>query len=235
MEPRSRANYVSDSIVGKSIQKNSQGLVRVELNQLRQLRQREKIQALATNTRDHVRLEDLASHRIAFYSGLAVSCVAVAVVDFAQHVVGASHYQTLTAHRMDELYADSQYSLKEKQKMMDEIDILRTAALFVPTSSRKATIAEAVEDAIVEYGKVIDPNSATDGRLLISGIGYASPNEVTELTQFTNGLLNGTGIHLEASQLGIPNGIYTSLNHSTLSGCGFYNSSNRQKINVGSF
>ncbi|MFA5770793.1 MAG: hypothetical protein WC894_04855 [Patescibacteria group bacterium] len=234
MESRKKENYISNSLIGIQIQNRDDKWKRREIATLKDFRQKQKIQALPTNTRDNVQLVDLTSHEIAFYTGLAKSCVAVIVFDTVQKTAGASHYQTLTAFNLDELSKDDNYKHVEKQKFLDEINLEITAKL-VSSASRRATITEAVADAIKEYKKVSNSTIGENTKMMIAGIAYASDEEAYELTQFTQELISNTGIQLVDSQLGTENGVYISLNHKILNGYGFYNSETNQIIKIGDF
>lgn len=80
----------------------------------------------------------------------------------------------------------------------------------------------------------MSPTRGRDAGVLIAGIAYASPDEVLELEEYTKSILRPTGLPLVVS-LGQQDGAYASLNHAKLQGFGFYNSTTRQRQQVGSF
>lgn len=227
-------DYIGSSTFAWQTNKNSIQWIKSEAEKLKELRQKQRIQALVTNSSDVFNLTELSQHKVAAHSGNPVTCVTIAYVDVTKRMSYMSHYQTLTPKN---IWEAGHNNLPYTQKLLDDHgrfglsrpDIIRG---LIPLSFRLKTISAAYR----ECQRLLTSESFSNRlHLLVSGIIYNTQEENQLSIEHIASLTASVPFIQIHTRLGEEMGIYASLNHPYLEGFGFYNLKTRAMEQVDIF
>jgi len=192
--------------------------------------------SLTTNSSGSRSLQELTHGHQAFYSGLASSCLAAAIVH-PEIGMGAAHFNTVTPQDVENYVVENLSGRRTNEQLLELMnDPVALLNAMVSAQSRVATIQRAVDLAAGEFLKLANGTGPMGTTLLLCGGFYVHPHEVGKLIDTATITLNPRMFSDPVrviSRLGTDNGIMFGFpQHRLFRGIGFYNLREFEQVSI---